>query len=209
MWNTSSKRNEIPLVIGITGGIGSGKSLVCSIFRILGVPVFEADSTAKNLYRTNAEVKEKLKSMFGDEIYSNEGELNRKLLSSIVFNDPESLRKINGLIHPMVREAFRNWITQQSGCYVLHEAAILFESGFYKMMDASILVTAPEEIRILRVMERDKLTREEVISRMSNQWKEENTVKLADFIIRNDESEFLVKQILEIDRKIREYGNVR
>jgi dephospho-CoA kinase len=208
MWNTSSKRTDLPLVVGITGGIGSGKSLVCSIFRVLGVPIFEADQVAKDLYRTNAELKEKLIIMFGREIYSGENTLNRKLLSSVIFKDPESLRSVNELIHPLVREAFMSWIQKQNGCYVLHEAAIIFESGFYKMMDANILVTAPVEMRIRRVMEREAVTREGVTSRMSNQWREEETVKLADFIIRNDESDFLIKQVLETDKKIKNHGNV-
>jgi dephospho-CoA kinase len=169
MWNISLRKTDLPLRIGITGGIGSGKSLVCSVFKLLGVPVFEADRVAKDLYHSNAEIKNKLTGMFGEGLYSDRGVLNRKLLSSIVFNDREALHKVNEMIHPLVREAFESWIQQQSYCYVLHEAAILFESGFYKMMDANILVTAPEEIRIRRVMERDHLTKEEVTARMHNQ----------------------------------------
>ena len=202
MWNTSSKRTDLPLIVGITGGIGSGKSLVCSIFRVIGVPVFEADQIAKDLYHTNAELKEKLILMFGREIYSNGNSLNRKLLSSIIFSDSESLRKVNNLIHPLVREVFMNWIQRQNGCYVLHEAAILFESGHYKALDKIILVTAPADIRIKRVMERDGIPREDVLARMAHQWEEEKKIHLADFIIRNDGKEMVIPQVMEVHWKL-------
>jgi dephospho-CoA kinase len=209
MLNTSLKKTDIPLRIGITGGIGSGKSLVCSIFKWTGIPVFEADRVVKDLYNTDLIIKERLIDLFGLQIYTTEGLLNRKILAEIIFKDDSALLKVNQLVHPLVREAFENWCRDQEGVYVLHEAAILFESGFFKLMDANILVTAPEELRIQRVMERDKMTRNEVKSRMDHQNKEEESLKLADFVILNDGSDFIVKQVLETDKKIKEYGKFR
>ena len=124
----------------------------------------------------------------------------------LIFNDQDAMRKVNELIHPMVWEAFDSWYRQQSSVYVLLEAAILFETGFYKMMNANIVVTAPIELRIQRVMERDHITREKVIARIRNQWDEEGSTRLADYIIRNDERELLIQQILETDKNIRTDG---
>jgi dephospho-CoA kinase len=209
MWNTSLRRTDLPLRIGITGGIGSGKTLVGSIFRLTGVEIFEADRVARELYATDENVKLRLKELFGCEIYTSEGTINRQLLATMIFSDREALQKVNGLIHPLVKAAFEKWIQQKTGVYVLHEAAILFESGFYKGMDANILVTAPEELRIQRVMERDHLSREDVITRMQNQFREEESLKLTDFVIKNDGSDFVIKQVLDIDKRIKDNGKFR
>jgi dephospho-CoA kinase len=208
MWNTSLRRTDFPLKIGITGGIGSGKTLVCSVFRLIGTEIFDADRVAKDLYSGNEFVKQQLSELFGQEIFTPEGILDRHRLAAIIFRDKLALQKVNGIIHPLVKAEFETWVRQKTGIYVLHEAAILFETGFYKGMDANILITAPVELRIRRVMVRDRSTREDVIRRMHNQLSEEESLKLADFVIKNDGSDFIIKQVLEIDKRIREYGNV-
>lgn len=202
------KRTDLPLKIGITGGIGSGKTLVCKIFRILGVPVFEADKAAREIMDGDVSLREALIKKFGTGIYHKEGGMNRKLLASIIFRDNEALQSVNKLVHPLVYEKFEAWHLLQKSDYVLQEAAVLFESGYYRHMDGIILVTAPEELRIRRVMERDSLTEEQVRARIRNQWEEGKMAKLARFIIRNDEKEFLVEQILNTDKKIREDGKI-
>lgn len=209
MWNTSSRRTDFPLRIGITGGIGSGKTLVCSVFRLIGAEIFEADRVTKDLYSIDDNVKRQLVKLFGPEIYTPEGTLKRQRLAAIIFSDRVALEKVGNIVHPLVREKFEIWMQQKTGCYVLHEAAILFESGFYKLMDANILVSAPEELRVQRVMDRDQLSREEVLIRMQNQYPEEECLKLADFVIRNDGSEFIIRQVLETDKRIKEYGKFR
>jgi dephospho-CoA kinase len=206
MWNTSLRRTDFPLRIGITGGIGSGKTLVCSVFRLIGAEIFDADRVAKELYSGDVHVRQQLTGLFGKEIYTPEGVLNRQRLAAIIFRDKGALQKVNGIIHPMVKAEFEKWVQQKTGIYVLHEAAILFETGFYKFMDANILITAPVELRVQRVMERDHTSREEVFFRMQNQLAEEDSLKLADFVIRNDGSDFIIKQVLEIDKRIKEYG---
>ncbi len=159
MLNTSSRKTDLPLRIGITGGIGSGKSLIASIFKILGIPVFEADQVAKDIINTDLFVRKELASQFGPEIYSKEGSINRKLLASLIFNDQQALALVNQLVHPLVKQAFDQWFQRQKAVYVLHEAAVLFESGFYRLMDSNILITAPEELCISRTMERDHTSR--------------------------------------------------
>jgi len=202
------KKTDLPLKIGITGGIGSGKTLGCKIFRILGVPVFEADKAAREVMDGDVSLRETLIKKFGAGIYHKEGGLNRKLLASIIFRDNEALQSVNRVVHPLVYEKFEAWHPLQKSDYVLQEAAVLFESGYYKYMDGIILVTAPEELRIRRVMERDSLTEEQVRARIRNQWEEGKMAKLARFIIQNDEKEFLMEQILNIDKKIREDGKI-
>lgn len=208
MSNTSSKKIELPLRIGITGGIGSGKTLICSIFKVLGIPVFEADSVAKSLYNTDPELKESLIKLFGAGIYQPGGIINRPLLASIIFNEKVALSKLNEIVHPKVRQAFEVWHSKQDAPYVLHEAAILFESGFYRFMDANILVMAHVERRIERVIKRDRLTRETIAQRMENQWSDEKKMGLANYIIYNNEEDFLINQVMETDKKLREYGKI-
>lgn len=206
MSNTSLKKSNLPPAIGITGGIGSGKSLVCKVFRNLGIPVFEADAVAKNLYLTDRSLKEELVSIFGEAIYFPDGRVNKKYLASVIFSRTEALEQVNRLVHPRVRDAFRSWHKIQTAPYVLHEAAILFESGFYRMMDATILVTAPDELRIQRIMKRDHITRELVLERMKHQWDDARKEKLADYTLCNDEEHPLLKQILDLDQKIKAHG---
>ncbi|MDD4226036.1 MAG: dephospho-CoA kinase [Mariniphaga sp.] len=195
--------------IGITGGIGSGKSTVCSVFRILGVPVFEADVIAKDLYRTNHTIRIELIRLFGADIYTSDGMINRAKLSAIIFSNDFYLQKINELIHPVVRDEFQLWLKKNNDCsYVIHEAAILFESGLYTMMDYNILVTAPEEQRIERVAARDGISSQMIRERMKRQWPEEKKMDLADKVLVNDNKWLLIPEIIEMNFKLKEYGSI-
>lgn len=193
--------------IGITGGIGSGKSIVCEIFKLLGIPVFQADFVAGKLINSDAVIRNELISQYGNDIY-NDRKVNREKLADIIFNNDAELEKVNKIIHPAVRIEFMNWVKNQETEYVIHEAAILFESGFYKMMDSTILVTAPEEMRIERVIKRNGLTRENVISRIAKQWPDSEKRKFATFELINDNKSLLIPQIIEIDKKIKINGKI-
>ncbi len=194
--------------IGITGGIGSGKSTVCKVFKLLGVPVFEADVVAKSLIHSNPKIKKELIHLFGSGIYMNNGTVNRKKLAQIIFNDDIQLAKINALIHPAVKEEFRRWQKRQTTKYVIHEAAVLFESGLYKHMDFTILVTAPKEERLKRVMKRDNISKEMVLKRMEKQWTDEQLRKLASIEIRNDNRSLILPKIIKTDKQIKQYGKI-
>ena len=188
--------------VGITGGIGSGKTLVCRILEILGVPVYNADLKARMLMNTHSGLITGIRELFGNDAYHG-GELDRKYLASRVFGDEEMLRSLNRMVHPVVREDFMTWAGKQSGVpYVVEEAAILFESGADRFMDCKVLVYAPREVRISRVMGRDRVSREEVIRRMSHQWDDEDKRSMADEVIRNDGSQMLLPQILRLHEKL-------
>jgi dephospho-CoA kinase len=202
MLSTSLKKIKPPLKIGITGNMGSGKTLVCSIFKILGIPVFEADLVAKDLYTNNDPLKREMIRLFGKDVYSENGLINR-LKISMIFKDPILLQQVNLLVHPLVHSAFDYWSMTIKNGYVLYEAAILIESDYFRKLDALILVTSPEGLRIKRALQQGNLNREQITERMSNQWKEEAKLKYADYIIRNDETELVIPQILEIDKSIR------
>lgn len=195
------------ITVGITGGIGSGKSTVCEIFKILGVPVFEADKVARNLMNENSVIRLNLVEWFGNEIYSG-NQLNRKLLAEHIFNNNSLLNKVNSLVHPIVREEFEKWKNSQNTVYSVYEAAILFESGFYKLMDFTVLITAPEQIRINRVMKRDNLSPDQVVARIKNQWPDEEKRKLATTVIINDNKNLIIPQIIEIDKKLKRDGKI-
>ena len=194
--------------VGITGGIGSGKSTVCEIFRLLGIPVFVADQEAKILMNSNAEVIEKLIHLFGKDIYTENRILNRKKLAEIIFNNDIQREMVNQIVHPAVRTAFMNWIEKQDSPYIIHEAAILFESGFYKMMDYTLLVTAPEKMRIERVMKRDGIETKNIKDRMEKQWPDSEKRKLASFELVNDNRDLIIPQIIKIDENLRLYGKI-
>lgn len=192
-----------PLQIGITGGIGSGKSLVCKIFSILGVPVYDADSRAKILMTTDGILIDQIKKEFGTLSYHENGELNRGYLSANVFVDVEKLKLLNSLVHPRVGVDYENWVsTHHNAPYVIKEAALLFESGSYKSLDEIILVTAPDEMRIKRVLARDKHRTEEDIKHiMNNQLSETEKKSRADHFIQNDEQQLLVPQVLNLHER--------
>ncbi len=184
--------------IGLTGGIGSGKTTVSRVFRNLGVPIFNSDLAAREIVNTHPKAVDAIKSNFGDSLYSSEG-LDRKALASIVFNDPEELQKLNNIVHPLVAEAFDKWCNNhQSAPYIIKEAAILFESGAHQNLDRVIVVYTQKEERIKRIIQRDKTSREEVESRMKNQWDDGTRNKLADFIIINDDLNKVLPQVMEL-----------
>ena len=184
--------------VGITGGIGSGKSFVATLFKTLGVPFYDADKEAKDIMTKSVAVRSGLVTAFGSEVYFEDGSLNRKWLSTQVFNNPEKLTLLNSIVHPVVIQDAIAWSNGQTSCYNLKEAALLFESGSYKSLDYTILVVAPKELRIQRVMKRDNVTAQEVISRMDKQMAEEEKVKLADFILINDGIQPLIPQIYKL-----------
>lgn len=180
--------------IGVTGGIGAGKSLVSKIIEAMGFPVFNSDLEAKKIINFHPQVKSELIELFEASIYS-EGEINRKKLAEIIFNDPLTREKVNQIIHPRVRLAFNNYANNSNSKLVFNEAAILFETDAYKQFDATILITSPKELRIKRLMVRDNSSSEEVEARMKAQWSDERKAKLAAFIVENDEKRPLIIQI--------------
>ena len=190
------------LKIGVTGGIGSGKTTICKIFEVLGVPVYYADIEAKALMESDNSLVEKIKEIFGNEIYSSEGKLNRKKLSDIVFENKQKLAQLNALVHPAVISHGQHWFHSQKTPYVIKEAALLFESGSYQNLDKIITVYAPKEIRIKRVTERDNVSSSEVEARMENQMPEEEKRKKSDYVIMNNEEELVLPQVLKIHRQL-------
>lgn len=191
------------LKIGLTGGIGSGKSTVAKVFETLGIPVYYADDAAKRLMNTNQELKATLISHFGEATYVS-GELDRKHLASIVFNNKEKLDLLNSLIHPVTIQDADEWMNRQSAPYSIKEAALLFESGATEKLDYVIGVYAPQHLRIQRVMQRDGLSTDEVLKRISRQIDEEMKMKLCNFVIRNSDRELVLPQILAIHQTLLE-----
>ena len=188
------------LKVGLTGGIGSGKTVVANIFRQLGVPVYDADKEGRLLTENNQEIKNRIKSIFGKEFFNGDS-LDRQQLATAVFSDKKKLEHLNEIIHPFVREHFNRWLQQQREIkYIIKEAAILFESGSYKELDKIITVDAPAELRISRVMERDNSPKEKILSVMKNQWSDEERKAKADFVIVNDNEHLLIPQVLELHK---------
>ena len=185
------------LRIGLTGGIGSGKSTVAGIFKVLGIPVFDADWEAKKIMESNPILRRALVEQFGSTIFVNE-QLNRKALASIVFKDPVQLAKLNALVHPHAIEEGIQWSARQSSPYTVKEAALFFESGSAEGIDYMIGVYSPKHIRIQRVMKRDGMTREEVLLRMQRQIPEEIKMRLCDFVLLNDEQQLLIPQVIKL-----------
>lgn len=188
------------LKIGITGGIGSGKTTICQIFEILGTSVFYADTVARQIMINDPVLIEGVKDKFGSESYFDNGTLNNKYIAAIVFNNTMELEKLNALVHPAVFRAFDNWIKQipKHVPYVLKEAALLFESGSFKMCDKNILVIAPEILKIKRVTERDGVTDDQVRARIDKQFTDEQKRLLADHIIHNNEQSSLITQVFKL-----------
>lgn len=190
--------------IGLTGNIGSGKTTVGKIFQSIGIPLYNADAEARRLMNTFAEIKDLLIARFGNEVYKN-GQLNRTFLASIIFNDRDSLNYVNSLVHPLVLDDFLKWAQNQASAeYVMIEAAILFEAGFYKEMLKNIVVTAPLSLRFRRVADRDGLSLEDFLKREGMQWEETEKIRLADYRINNDNVHLCLDQVLAIDNKIRQ-----
>jgi dephospho-CoA kinase len=187
--------------VGLTGNIGSGKSLVTSIFETLGVPVFHADEVAKT-FLTDKSVQIAIKEKFGESVFN--GEIpDRKKLAYIVFNNRDALAFLNSLIHPKVRQELMRWFDQNAeSCYVIEEAAILFESSLYREFDKIIMVAAPVELAIRRVMQRDGIGKEKVKKRLINQWQQEKKIELSDYVIINDENHLVIPQVMAIHKEL-------
>ncbi len=190
--------------VGLTGGIGSGKSMVATILDHLAVPVYHADAEAKKILEKET-VKAQLKLIFGAEILDARGIVNRKALSDRVFKNDTELAKLNGLIHPLVRIDFESWCwLHAESSYIIQEAAILFESGFNVYFDKTIFVMAPVELCIERVVARDKIKSVQVLQRMNNQWEAERKIVLADYILVNDGNSMLLPQVLALHAKLKQ-----
>ena len=188
-------------VIGLTGGIGSGKTTVARMFEELGVPVYIADTQAKALTNRSKIIKRKLTQLLGPRTYK-DGKLDRKYVANIVFSNPEILQQVNAIIHPKVASHFKRWLSRQDAPYAIKEAAILFENGGYKQCDKTILVIAPKNIRIQRIISRDGSTTEEVEARMANQWPDSDKAELADFIIENIDLEVTKNEVIRIHKTL-------
>ena len=186
------------LKIGITGSIGAGKSTVAGIFKVLGIPVFDADATAKNILNTDSVLREQIAATFGSETYKN-GLLDKKYLATLVFNNPDQLAKLNALVHPATIAAADKWASRFADRpYIIKEAALLFEAGTNEGLDYIIGVSAPQELRIARVMQRDQVSREEVISRMQHQLDDTEKMNRCNFVIDNNEATLVIPQVLSL-----------
>lgn len=195
------------MIVGLTGGIGSGKTTVAAIFAALGVPVYEADSASKELIDTDRNLQQQLTELLGSDIVE-DGKINRPLMAARIFNDASLLSQANALIHPAVARDFKRWYRQNlDSTYVIREAAILFESGSYRDCEKVVVVTAPEEMRIERVMKRSGISRAQVMERMQNQWPEEEKLSRADYVIYNDHTQSVIKQVLAIHENISHQTN--
>ena len=191
--------------VGITGGIGSGKSIVCNIFRLLGIPVYPADAHAKRLMEESPDLRASLVKSFGEKVYNSDGSLDRQYLAGIVFNNGVKLEQLNQLVHPAVVKDYARWVLQfPEAPYTIREAAILFESGTWKDLDTILLVDAPEEMRIKRVMSRDGRKEAEVRAIISRQWTSEKKKEYANYIIENDESHMVIPRVLEIHQLLKQ-----
>jgi dephospho-CoA kinase len=195
--------NKRPLLVGITGGIGSGKSTVCKLFSLLGIPVYTADDRAKWLMANETELRNQISSTFGAAAYSSTGELNRSFLAESVFPNPEKIAELNALVHPAVRKDFEHWIAQQTAPYLIKEAALLFETGAAKELDYVINVSSPLRIRMARVLLRDPHRSEDQVNQIINQQlPDEEKNELADFCIKNTDNKLLIPQVLEVHAKL-------
>jgi len=187
--------------LGVTGGIGSGKTSVCKVFTVLGIPVFSADRIARKIMDSDEGIIRQINSIAGKDLYSN-GCLDRMALASLIFNNNTLLDKVNSLVHPVVFDHFFAWEKNQTAPYVIMEAAILFESGASKLVDKIATIVAPVEERVSRVTLRSKLTRQQVLERMKNQLDDESRIKLSDYVIYNSENDMVIPAILEIHEDI-------
>ncbi len=188
------------LKIGITGGIGSGKSMVAKVFEHLGIPVYNADTAAKSLMENDPALRASITELFGPEAYLN-GTLNRSYISSLVFKDRSKLEALNALVHPATIKYGKDWMNRQTTPYAIKEAALIFESGTQNELDYVIGVYAPQALRIHRVMQRDNVTREQVLQRMANQIEESVKMRLCDFVVVNDDQQLVLPQVLALHEK--------
>jgi dephospho-CoA kinase len=188
----------MPIKIGITGGIGSGKSTVSALLEVMGIPVYIADTASKQLTASNPEIRSALIALLGEEVYAG-GTLNKPLLANYIFSNPEHLHTVNSIIHPRVREDFERWASEHASSPIIGmEAAILFEAGFQNSVDVTLMVYAPEALRLQRVMKRDAASQQAVVQRMQSQMSDEEKRRLADYTLLNDGSTPLIPQVLEV-----------
>ncbi len=186
------------MILGVTGGIGSGKSLVCDIFKHLGVPIYNSDKRAKELMSSSPDLVSAISELFGEQAYI-DGQLNRKHIASVVFNDDDKLQALNNIVHPAVGKDFESWLKENSTAPLLiKEAAIMIESGAYKSLDKLLVVSAPMDLRIQRVVQRDNVTAEEVSKRMNKQLSEDELLEYADYVVHNDGEHLIVPQVINI-----------
>lgn len=188
-------------IIGVTGGIGSGKSTVCKVFESLGIPVFNADTEAKEIYKTEPSALAEVREQFGESVFIN-GELERRKLAQLVFSDEKKLAQLNAIIHPLVKKRFIQWQAEQDAPYLIREAAIMIESGTYQDCDHIILVSAKEETRIQRVIQRNALSEKEVRERIARQWSDEQRRPFCDFEIKNEKNALILDEIYHIHREL-------
>ena len=188
--------------VGITGGIGSGKTFVCQVLETMGYPVFYSDKEAKKIIVSNKIVKKSIIDLFGKEAYTDSGKINTSFLSKQIFNDKTLLNKMNGIVHPAVRLAFKEWATGQKSKIVFNEAAIIFETGIYKNYKHVVLVTAPKDLKIKRITKRDQSTIEQIENRMKNQWTDQKKAEFTNLTINNYEQSMLIPQIVDVLNKL-------
>jgi dephospho-CoA kinase len=200
------KGGRAAMKLGVTGGIGSGKTSVCKVFNILGIPVFSSDQEAREIMDNDKGIIRRLNSITGRNLYSN-GSLDRMKLAALIFNDNALLEKVNSLVHPVVFEHFWKWEMEQTAPYVIMDAAILFESGASKLVNRIATVVAPIEERVERVIHRSSLSREQVFERMRNQMDDDSRIKLSDYVIYNSEKDMIIPAILRIHEDILTYIN--
>lgn len=192
------------LRIGVTGGIGSGKTTVCRVFEVLGIPVYYADAAARTLMETDPELIAGIKKNFGEAAYNEEEKLNRKYISDIVFHDEAKLHLLNSLVHPATIRGAARWMQLQTTPYAIKEAALMFESESFHHVDKVIGIYAPKSLRIQRAMKRDAVSRDEVIARMNKQLDEEIKMRLCDYIIYNDEQQLVIPQVMKLHEELQQ-----
>lgn len=200
------KEKKPGMKLGVTGGIGSGKTSVCRVFNILGIPVFSADPEAREIMDNDKGIMRRINSIAGKDLYIN-GSLDRMEMAALIFNDNTLLEKVNSLVHPVVFDHFKRWEMDQTAPYVIMEAAILFESGASKLVDRITTVVAPIEERVERVIHRNSLSREQILERMRNQMDDDSMIKLSDYVIHNSENDMIIPAILKIHEDILTYIN--
>ncbi len=190
------------MIVGLTGGIGSGKTTVAKMFEELGIAIFVADTEAKKLMENSAEIHQELIKLFGEEVMDKNDLPNRKFIAGKVFKDKDLLEKLNQIIHPRVADYFQTWKTEQNTPYIIYEAAIIFEKNLQDRFDYTIIVTAPKEEKLQRVVQRDQTSKEEVVERMKNQWSDNKKIELADFQIENKDLEHTKKIVLQLHKHL-------
>ncbi|MDO5970184.1 dephospho-CoA kinase [Flavivirga aquimarina] len=189
------------IIVGLTGGIGSGKTTVAKQFEELGIPVYIADVEAKNLMHKSKIIKRKLIQLFGDKAYV-DNKLNKRFIADVIFNDKGYLQKMNEIVHPRVAKHFEKWVLKQDAPYVIKEVAILFENGGHKACDYVITVTAPKDLRIKRLLNRDNTTKDKIQAIMKNQWTDEEKIKYSDYVIDNIDLEVTKNQVINIHKDL-------